>query len=166
MADYYSVITRAVSNLPSQTVEARWAIYDDACVALQKQLLALDPPISEDELANEQLALEAAIRKVEEDLLLGTMRRFVREDAPYAAPSLSIISTVREFVRAGGDELNDAITVVRDRLRSSGATELVPTKAEITARLAQSLAFVQRTQLQTKNLGWRIYSSIFGDKSC
>ena len=69
MADYYSVITRAVSNLPSQTVEARWAIYDDACTALQEKLLALDPPISEDELANEQLALEAAIRKVEEEWL-------------------------------------------------------------------------------------------------
>lgn len=154
MADYYSVITRAVSNLPSQTVEARWAVYDDACTALQQTLLTLDPPISEHELANQQLALEAAIRKVEEDLLLGTMRRFVREDdAPRAALS-------------GGDKLNDVITVVRDRLTSSSATELVPSKAEITARLVESVAFVQRMQSQTKAVARRIYLSIFGEKRC
>jgi len=154
MADYYSVITRAVSNLPSQTVEARWAVYDDACTALQQRLLTLDPPISEHELANQQLALEAAIRKVEEDLLLGTMRRFVREeDAPRAGLS-------------GGDKLNDVMTVVRDRLTASRATELVPTKAEITARLAESVAFVRRMQSQTKAVARRIYLSILGEKRC
>ena len=128
MADYYSVITRAVSNL---TVEARWAVYDDACTALQERLLALDPPISEHELAREQLALEAAIRKVEEDLLLGTMRRFVREeDTPPATSSLDIIS-VREFVRP---------------------------------RLAESAAFIQRMQFQTKAVARRLYLNIFGEK--
>jgi len=154
MADYYSVITRAVSNLPSQTVEARWAVYDDACTALQQRLLTLDPPISEHELANQQLALEAAIRKVEEDLLLGTMRRFVREeDAPRAGLS-------------GGDKLNDVMTVVRDRLTASRATELVPTKAEITASLAESVAFVRRMPSQTKAVARRIYLSILGEKRC
>jgi hypothetical protein len=160
MGDYYSVITRAVSNLPSQTVEDRWAVYDDACTALQEKLLTLDPPISKDKLANEQLALEAAIRRVEEDLLLGTMRQFVREDVPAAAPSLSVISTVTEFVRSGENKVKDAIMAVRDHLRSSGVTDLVPTKAEITARLAQSVAFIQSMQLQTKAVGRRIYLSI------
>jgi len=128
MADYYSVIIRAVSDL---TVEARWAVYDDACTALQERLLALDPPISERELTGEQLALEAAIRKVEEDLLLGTMRQFVKEeDAPSATSSSTIIS-VREFVRP---------------------------------RLAETAAFIQRMQFQTKATARRIYLSIFAEK--
>jgi len=163
MADYYSVITRAVSNL---TVEARWAVYDDACTALQERLLTLDPPISGRELASEQLALESAIRKVEEDLLLGTMRRFVREeDAPPVTSSSTIIS-VREFVRSGGNKLNDVMIVVRDCLRLHGATELIPSKEEITARLAESAAFIQRMQFQTKAAARRIYLSIFGEKRC
>jgi hypothetical protein len=53
MPDYYSAISSAVSNLPRETVEARWEAYDRACVALQEKLLALDPPISGDELAND-----------------------------------------------------------------------------------------------------------------
>lgn len=165
MPDYYSIISSAVSNLPSKTKEARWEVYDRACTVLQEKLLALDPPVSENELANEQFALETAIRRVEEDLLIGTMRRFVREDAPRATPSVTLISTVREFVCSGEDKLHNAITIVRDRLRSSEATKVViPTKEDIIARVAQSLAFVQRTHLQTKEVGWRIYSSIFGDK--
>src|SRR5215469_15257058 len=118
MADYYSVISSAVSNLPSKTIEARWTLYDRACDALQQKLFAFDPPISEDELANEQFALETAIRRVEEDLLLDIMRRFVKEDAPRAAPSVILISTVRELARSMEDKLHNAITIARDHLKS------------------------------------------------
>jgi len=38
MADYYSVIATAVSRLPSQTDQARCAIYDRARTALQEAL--------------------------------------------------------------------------------------------------------------------------------
>jgi hypothetical protein len=62
LADYYSVITRAVSGLPSKTDEARRAIYEQARVALRE---ALRPPFSETELATEQAALEVAISMVE-----------------------------------------------------------------------------------------------------
>ena len=135
MADYYSVISSAVSNLPSKTIEARWELYDRACDALQAKLLALDPPISEDELANEQFALETAIRRVEEDLLLDIMRRFVKEDAPRALPSVSLISTVRQLARSMEARLHNVITIVRDRLRSSEATKVViPIKENITAQ--------------------------------
>jgi len=164
MIDYYSVIARAVSNLPSQTVEARWAVYDCACTALQERLRTLEPPISEDQLANEQFALEAAIRSVEEDLLFSTMRRFVREDAPRAAPSLSIMSMAKEFVRSMGDKLNYNITIMRDRLNASETIKVAPTKEDIIARLAQCLLVVQRTQLQAKDIGRRIYLSISGNR--
>jgi hypothetical protein len=161
MADYYSVISSAVSNLPSKAVEARWEVYDRACSALQEELLALDPPLSGDQLANEQLALETAIRRVEEDLLLATMRRFVRDDAPRPVRVI-VLSAVRGFVSSMEDRLHDAITIVRERLRSSAATKVVvPIKEDIIARLTQNLVFLEKTQLRTKKIGRRIYMSIF-----
>jgi hypothetical protein len=111
MADYYSLIARAVSRLPNQTDEARRAIYERARTALPESLRTLDPPISEAELANAQSALEAAIRsvehdvaietavsKMEQDLLATDMRQIAREeDVSHAAPSF--ISRVKQFIR-------------------------------------------------------------------
>jgi uncharacterized membrane protein YccC len=68
MADYYSVIARAVSRLPSKTNEARHAIYERARTAVQESLRRHDPQLSPAELATEQLALEAAISRVEAEL--------------------------------------------------------------------------------------------------
>jgi len=63
------------------------------------------------------------------------------------------------------DKLHDAIMIVCERLRSSEATKVVvPIKEDIIARLAQSLVFVEKTQLQTTKIGRRIYLSIFGGK--
>ena len=85
MADYHSIIARAVSHLPSTADEARHAIYERARTALHERL-GNDPQISDAELVNEHHRLEAAIYEVEEDLLLSDMRRFVREGT---APCLS-----------------------------------------------------------------------------
>jgi hypothetical protein len=65
MADYYSVIARAVSRLPRKTDEARRAIYERARTALRETLGNFDPPLSETELANEEATLDAAICVVE-----------------------------------------------------------------------------------------------------
>ena len=72
MDDYYSIIARAVSRLPSKPDEARHGIYERARTVLQEKLRTLDPPISEAELANAQSALEAAIRRVEQDVAIET----------------------------------------------------------------------------------------------
>ena len=72
MDDYYSIVARAVSRLPSKTDEARHGIYERARTALQATLRTHDPPISEAELANAQSALEAAIRRVEQDVAIET----------------------------------------------------------------------------------------------
>jgi len=111
MADYYSLIARAVSRLPDKTNEARRAIYERARTALQESLRALDPPISEAELANAQSTLEVAIRNVEQDVAIETalgrmeqdlmatdMGQIVREgDLSPAAPSFS--SRLKQFIR-------------------------------------------------------------------
>src|SRR6516165_4256770 len=98
MAYYYSLIARAVSRLPSNTDEARRAIYERARATLLESLRTLDPPISEAELANAQFALGEAIRRVEQDLMGADMRQIVREEnVSHAAPSF--ISRVKRFIR-------------------------------------------------------------------
>ena len=99
MADYYSIIARAVSRLPSKADDARHAIYEEARKALHERI-STDPQISHDELVNEHYRLEAAIYEVEDDLLLRDMRRFVSEETALASPrfSFSFISRVKEFV--------------------------------------------------------------------
>ena len=102
MADYCSIIARAVSRLPSTSDEARHAIYEQARTALHERL-GNDPQISDTQLVNEHHRLEVAIYEVEEDLLLSEMRRFVREETALSPPSL-IISKIRKFARSVGDK--------------------------------------------------------------
>jgi hypothetical protein len=64
MADYYSVIANAISRSSSQTDEARRAIYERARTALREALRDYEPPL----LASEQVALEAAVCRLEADL--------------------------------------------------------------------------------------------------
>jgi hypothetical protein len=136
MADYYSLIAGAVSRLPSKTDEARLEIYERARTAFQEILHRVDPLISAAELGSEEARLEAAISRVESELLVSIMRRFAGEEPTRSTPISSLISsTVKEFVRSIGKKLDDNITIMRDGLRSSEATKVVPTKADITARL-------------------------------
>src|SRR5258706_15929755 len=66
MADYYSLITRAVAGLdPDEPGESRRALYKRARAALLAQLRTINPPFTEAEIRREQLALEEAVRRVE-----------------------------------------------------------------------------------------------------
>ena len=66
MADYHSLLTRAVANLPSGgTPATREAIYDRARKALIEQLRSLRPPLPESDIAREANALDAAIAQIE-----------------------------------------------------------------------------------------------------
>ena len=67
MADYYSLLSRAVSNLPkSSPASARRAIYDRARKALIGQLRSLKPPLPESDIAREENALDVAVEKLRE----------------------------------------------------------------------------------------------------
>jgi len=134
-SDYYSTIARAISGLPSKTEETRGAVYELARTALQKRLSALDPPISESDLAIERFALEAAIQRVETESRFSDTRH-----------RLSFISTARQFVRSVRSKLNINIAIRGDSL-----------KAAITACLAHS----QSTQLTAPSR--RMYN-IFGER--
>ena len=65
MADYYPLISRAVSGLDKNTGENRRALYDRARAALVIQLRGVLPALDETDITRERLALEESIRKVE-----------------------------------------------------------------------------------------------------
>ena len=170
MADYYSVVSRAVSGLPHNTYEARRVLYERARAALRDTLRRHDPPLSEKALTNEQSAFEAAIRKVETDWLFNDMRR---ESEEYAALSTQrkFILAAEEFARFGRAKLNDTIRIIRDRGMSRNErantigrmllAKVIPIKGNIAA---QGPVSVQSIQLTVKNIVRSIWLSTFGKK--
>jgi hypothetical protein len=65
MADYFLLIAKAVTGLEQSTAASRRALYGRERNALLDQLRNVDPPLSEQEITRERLALEEAVRKVE-----------------------------------------------------------------------------------------------------
>ena len=89
MADYYPLIARAVAGLERNTGEARRALYERARAALVNQLRGVDPPLDENDVTRERLALEEAIRKVEaEAARRARLEATPVAPAPPAAPPL------------------------------------------------------------------------------
>ena len=66
MADYHSLLMRAVANLPNAgTPATRGAIYGRAKKALLEQLRSLRPPLPESDIEREEKALDKAIAEIE-----------------------------------------------------------------------------------------------------
>ena len=63
--EYYAHLVEALKSLEKSTAEAHRAFYDRARKALLNYLRSVDPPLSEQEITRERLALEEAVRKVE-----------------------------------------------------------------------------------------------------
>src|SRR5262249_11338178 len=140
----------SVWRLHKKTDKVSFAIDERPRTALQENLRTHDPPLSPPELATEQFALEAAISRVETEV-----RRGAREETTFSVQDLSFI--VKEFLRWVRKKLNHNISIIRNRLRLGKTTKVVPTKEEITERLA---FFVQRTQLNAKHIGRRISTTV------
>ena len=79
MADYYPLIARAVGGLDNNTGENRRALYERARGALVNQLRGVEPPLDEEDITAERLALEDAIRRIETEAA-------AREEAAAAPP--------------------------------------------------------------------------------
>ena len=88
MADYHPLIARAVEALPERSPETRRAVYERARAALQEQLRAVDPPLSESDIARERLSLDRAIDRVEAE------HRAAAKPAPYVVPAPRALETV------------------------------------------------------------------------
>ena len=78
MADYYPLIARAVEALSEKSPDLRRAVYERARSALTEQLRALDPPISEADIARERSSPDTALDRIP---------RYYRENPAPARPS-------------------------------------------------------------------------------
>jgi hypothetical protein len=68
MADFYPLISNAVAALaPDAPGESRRVLYERARAALLAQLRTITPPLTAAEITGERLALEEAVRRVEQE---------------------------------------------------------------------------------------------------
>ena len=65
MADYHSIIAKAVSALDLNTEKARRRLYERARAALRSKMHSAYPPFHQSEIATAEMSLEMAIEAVE-----------------------------------------------------------------------------------------------------
>ena len=95
MADYYSLLSRAVGNLPKTASPAvRKAVYDRARGALVNQLRSMKPPLPEGDILREQTALDAAVARIEaETAIESSILEAAKPVAPVASRPASAAYT-------------------------------------------------------------------------
>jgi hypothetical protein len=121
MVDYEPFLLRAVAALNPNTSERRRNLYDRARRTLIDKLRASDPTLSGTDLSVERAGLEAAIRRVEADMVR-------RAATPRANPPYEIYATpVEEYQDKG--PLKDRRTPVRFVAGAFGALIIVATGA-------------------------------------
>jgi hypothetical protein len=89
MADYYSIIAKAVEALDPNTGEARRRIYERARGALSGETRSAGLPLDKSEILAAQMSLEEAIARVETEALRAGETRAAAESAPRPVAPLS-----------------------------------------------------------------------------
>jgi hypothetical protein len=82
MADYYSIIAKAVGALDPNTGEARRRIYERARGALSGGTRTAGLPLNKSDILSAQMSLEEAIARVETEALRAAETRATAESAP------------------------------------------------------------------------------------
>jgi hypothetical protein len=99
MADYYSVLARAVVNLESEDGAARQELYERARRIIISELRKQNPKISALTITREQAALEAAIRRLEAELQLRA-RDNERKGSPHGRSDVAEADHLGEMPKA------------------------------------------------------------------
>jgi hypothetical protein len=99
MADYYSVVVRAVAGLNPSTRHARREIYDRELASLLAQLREVKPALSKFELTLERLEFEAAVRKFEDEQAIKQHEQ-TATPADVPKPGTRSVPQTQETVRA------------------------------------------------------------------
>ncbi len=89
MAEYYTVLKRAISGIDPNIPDARRTVYDKARNALIGQLKAVDPPLTTAEISRQRLELEEAIRRVERESAAGLAPARPPEPPQYSPPPMA-----------------------------------------------------------------------------
>ena len=88
MADYVSIIAKAVSALAENTASNRQVIYQKARDTIDRKLRAMNPAPPEASIAAQMQQLEKAIQQVEADEQASTASPAIEESPPAATPSV------------------------------------------------------------------------------
>lgn len=87
MAEYYPLLAKAVGSLPNSTPDSRRVVYERARKALIGQLRTLHPPVPEEDIDRESVALDQAVQRLEAELADGgTPAAAVAATAPALPP--------------------------------------------------------------------------------
>jgi hypothetical protein len=82
MADFYSIIARAVATLDPNTGEARRRLYERARGALSGETRSAGLPLNRSDIVSAQMSLEEAIARVEIEALRAEEARAAPRSAP------------------------------------------------------------------------------------
>ncbi len=82
MADYVSILNKAISGLGENTSDNRQIIYQKARGAIDRKLRAMDPQPSEEAIANQLAQLEEAIDQIEGEQQLAELAQEPEQPAP------------------------------------------------------------------------------------
>ena len=152
MADYYSILVRAVSSLDPNTPAARRRLYDRACSALLSGMQNAYPPIARSEIMVAQMALDTAIGQVEADACLTVLERAVKgvgesaRPCPYDQPN-SIASRGLIPTRVSEPHRIPAIQNVEGRRSPSGIRRLFRWRARGSIKNSEEEGRVRDTWL-------------------
>ncbi len=110
MADFTPLLNRAIAALPANTPEARKDIYERARSALNRQLRAMDPPLAEEAIDKESMALESTIETIEaeqrgnsiEDELAAALEEGLSSPQIPAEGSNAVHAAAKDAARLGG----------------------------------------------------------------
>jgi hypothetical protein len=80
MADYYSILTKAVNALDPNTGMSRQQLYQCARSAMISELENVYPPFRRSEITTAEIALESAIEKAEADAVRRRSTRTANSD--------------------------------------------------------------------------------------
>ena len=87
MAEYYPLLAKAVASLPNSTPDSRKVVYERARKALIGQLRTLHPPVPDDDIERESVALDSAVARLEAELTaVAAPSDAPLSDAPQAVP--------------------------------------------------------------------------------
>jgi hypothetical protein len=78
MADYFSIIAKAVSAFDPNTGAARRRLYERARAALLAEMNSAIPLLDQSDIMAAQMSLELAIGQIEADALHAAMTKIVR----------------------------------------------------------------------------------------
>jgi len=117
MADYYSLLARAIAALPQSTPEARHSVYERARKALFNQLRSIQPPVAEADIDAEGRALDEAIARLEAEAAV------TEAIAPAAQPAAS-----PPLMARGAGQTSPARPPA-----AAGRSPLMPSKAPVKA---------------------------------